>query len=266
MIACTQCNILIVIADNTQTKYERLRVAISDPVCREKVSLVFFSLSSGNEQSFSLFNQTDYMCIFKPWLIFFLQTKTVFISECCQIQVNYTQKCAWTQLIQIQMKLLHLCQSAAQALPAVWIQRYSLQEPRWWSFNPTHNVLIGELFLRPAKKAAVSATTVLCKWAMQVVIHRSGTRLGKIGLVTNNRDWELLPSIWAVVCAEDQHWNTEHSQRKQHDFRKGANNNDITLLPFMPFLCTNSPKLGLHRIYFSTFPDTPTATVRRFWT
>lgn len=215
MIACTQCNILIVIADNTQTKYERLRVAISDPVCREKVSLVFFSLSSGNEQSFSLFNQTDYMCIFKPWLIFFLQTKTVFISECCQIQVNYTQKCAWTQLIQIQMKLLHLCQSAAQALPAVWIQRYSLQEPRWWSFNPTHNVLIGELFLRPAKKAAVSATTVLCKWAMQVVIHRSGTRLGKIGLITNNRDWELLPSIWAVVCAEDQHWNTEHSQRKQ---------------------------------------------------
>lgn len=266
MIACTQCNILIVIADNTQTKYERLRVAISDPVCREKVSLVFFSLSSGNEQSFSLFNQTDYMCIFQPWLIFFLQTKTVFISECCQIQVNYTQKCAWTQLIQIQMKLLHLCQSAAQALPAVWIQRYSLQEPRWWSFNPTHNVLIGELFLRPAKKAAVSATTVLCKWAMQVVIHRSGTRLGKIGLITNNRDWELLPSIWAVVCAEDQHWNTEHSQRKQHDFRKGANNNDITLLPFMPFLCTNSPKLGLHRIYFSTFPDTPTATVRRFWT
>lgn len=266
MIACTQCNILIVIADNTQTKYERLRVAISDPVCREKVSLVFFSLSSGNEQSFSLFNQTDYMCIFKPWLIFFLQTKTVFISECCQIQVNYTQKCAWTQLIQIQMKLLHLCQSAAQALPAVWIQRYSLQEPRWWSFNPTHNVLIGELFLRPAKKAAVSATTVLCKWAMQVVIHRSGTRLGKIGLITNNRDWELLPSIWAVVCAEDQHWNTEHSQRKQHDFRKGANNNDITLLPFMPFLCTNSPKLGLHRIYFSTFPDKPTATVRRFWT
>lgn len=180
--------------------------------------------------------------------------------------MNYTQKCAWTQLIQIQMKLLHLCQSAAQALPAVWIQRYSLQEPRWWSFNPTHNVLIGELFLRPAKKAAVSATTVLCKWAMQVVIHRSGTRLGKIGLVTNNRDWELLPSIWAVVCAEDQHWNTEYSQRKQHDFRKGANNNDITLLPFMPFLCTNSPKLGLHRIYFSTFPDTPTATVRRFWT
>lgn len=66
MIACTQCNILIVIADNTQTKYERLRVAISDPVCREKVSLVFFSLSSGNEQSFSLFNQTDYMCIFQP--------------------------------------------------------------------------------------------------------------------------------------------------------------------------------------------------------
>lgn len=170
------------------------------------------------------------------------------------------------QLVQIQMKLLHLCQSAAQALPTVWIQRYSLQEPRWWSFNPTHNVLIGELFLRPAKKAAVSATTVLCKWAMQVVIHRSGTRLGKIGLITNNRDWELLPSIWAVVWAEDQHWSTEHSQRKQHDFRKGANNNDITLPSFMPFLCTNSPKLGLRRIYFSTFSDTPTTTVRRFWT
>lgn len=149
------------------------------------------------------------------------------------------------------MKLLHLCQSAAQALPTVWIQRYSLQEPRWWSFNPTHNVLIGELFLRPAKKAAVSATTVLCKWAMQVVIHRSGTRLGKIGLITNNRDWELLPSIWAVVCAEDQHWNTEHSQRKQH----GANNNDITFLPFMPFCALIPPNLAC---VASISPHSPT--------
>lgn len=236
------------------------------PSAEKRFHLCFLvSLQETNRVSVYSIKPTTCVYLNPDWF-FFLQTKTVFISECCQIQVNYTQKCAWTQLIQIQMKLLHLCQSAAQALPAVWIQRYSLQEPRWWSFNPTHNVLIGELFLRPAKKAAVSATTVLCKWAMQVVIHRSGTRLGKIGLITNNRDWELLPSIWAVVCAEDQHWNTEHSQRKQHDFRKGANNNDITLLPFMPFLCTNSPKLGLHRIYFSTFPDTPTATVRRFWT